>query len=597
MSFIYEARITQFSKELKKHTSSSRHLGIARLMVFVSIFVGIYFYWGETVPIVLFVFGGGAIFLRLVVLNGKIDTEIHYLEALISINRNEKEAVSGTYQNPENGAEFMRSDHEYSHDFDLFGLRSFFSKFNRTVTVQGKSKLADWLTEPELNSTKIEQKQEGIKELINKLDWRQDFLANGMINQLSQKDQDRITHWHELKSELNASSLYKVVLRIIPVITVLLLLGAILGWVSWANFGWYLLIPISFVGSQLKKVNHEYGIISNLVTKFDVLAKLTRNIEEEKFESEILKEWRRLLLATDSIKASAKLHQLKSLLGSFEQRSNMLVGIVLNAFLLWDLQLMQRMNRWKEENSMELTTWLEIIGKFDAAISIANMAYNHKDFYFPQISAKEFEVSGMDMKHPMLDTKMAIGNDFELKGQGSVHIITGANMAGKSTFLRTVGLNMIMGMMGAPVPVSNFTFSPMMIFSSMRTEDSLAEQTSFFYAELSRLARISDILKAGEKRFVILDEILKGTNSHDKARGSYAFVEKMIHYNMMGLIATHDLSLCELAGKHPDKIQNKSFEVEFDKDELVFDYKLRNQVCQNMNASFLLKKMGIVDHY
>ncbi len=597
MSFIYEARITQFSKDLKKYKSASRNLGFSRLLLFVLIFVGVYVYWGQTIPIALFLFGGGVLFLRLVVLNGKADTEIQYLDALISINTNENKAIHGKYQNPDNGSEFTRSDHEYSHDFDLFGLRSFFSKFNRTVTVQGKSTLANWLTVPELVISDIVKKQEGVKELVKKLDWRQDFLANGMINQLSQKDQDKITHWHELESELRGVFIHKVTLTILPALTLLLLVGTILGYVSWVNFGWFLLVPLTFVGSQLKKVNHEYGIISNLVIKFEVLAKLTRKIETEEFDSELLKDWQAQLLASDSIKASQKLGQLKSLLGSFEQRSNMLVGIVLNAFLLWDLQLMQRMNQWKKENSLELGTWLDIIGKFDATISLANLSYNNNDFYYPEISNQEFEVFGKDMKHPMLETKKAVGNDFELKGQGSVNIITGANMAGKSTFLRTVGLNMVLGMMGAPVPVSNFKFSPMMIFSSMRTEDSLAEQTSFFYAELSRLARISDILKAGEKRFVILDEILKGTNSHDKARGSYAFVEKMIRYNMMGLIATHDLSLCVLANKHPDKIENKSFEVEFNKDELVFDYKLRNRVCQNMNASFLLKKMGIVDHY
>ena len=597
MSFIYEARITQFSKEFKKYKTASRNLGFARLVVFVLIIVGTYLYWNQAIPIALFIVGGGAMFLRLVVLSGKAERKVKFLSALIEINQNELDALKGNFQNPENGEEFLEPTHEYAHDFDLFGLRSFFSKFNRTVTVQGKVQLAHWLLHPVLVKEDIETRQKGIQELINKLDWRQEYLANGMLNQLSISDQERFAIWHNSKHELSGGKYYSWMLKVIPVITFGLLVAAILGYFSWANWGWWLLVPITIVGSQLKKVNHEYGIIANLVPKFEVLSRLTEKIEVEDFESELLSGWKRKLLANDASMASIKLNQLKKLLGSFEQRSNMLVGIVLNALLLWDLQLMQRMNHWKQENSLELNSWLKVIGKFDAAISLANLSYNHTDFHFPEVSTDEFEVSGKNFKHPMLNTKEAIGNDFQIKGQGSLHIVTGANMAGKSTFLRTIGLNMVLAMTGAPVPVVDFKFSPMMIFSSMRTEDSLAEQTSFFYAELSRLARISDILKEGKKRFVILDEILKGTNSHDKARGSYAFVEKMINYQMIGLIATHDLSLCELADKHPSKIANKSFEVEFENDDLIFDYKLRDQVCQNMNASFLLKKMGIVDHY
>jgi DNA mismatch repair ATPase MutS len=433
--------------------------------------------------------------------------------------------------------------------------------------------------------------------LVTKLDWRQEFLANGTLNQVTQADQDRISKWHSHQSVVGGSTVFVVLLYCIPILTFGLLLGAIFSLISWGTFGYYLLLPLTYVGSYLKRVNYEYGVISNLVQKFEVLSNLTEKVELEDFNSELLNDWKKNLFSNENQKASESISQLKKYLAMFEQRTNMLMGILLNAFLLWDLQLMHKMNAWKSENSLELNQWLEVIGNFDALISIANMAYNNSELKYPTISDAAFEVSGKNIKHPMLDTKTSIGNDFCIQGKGAVHIITGANMAGKSTFLRTVGLNMVVSMMGAPIPADQFTFSPMMIFSSMRTEDSLAEQTSFFYAELSRLAKISDILKAGEKRFVILDEILKGTNSHDKARGSYAFVEKMINYNMMGLIATHDLSLCELAEKHPNKIDNKSFEVEFVNDDLAFDYKLQNRVCQNMNASFLLKKMGIVDHY
>ena len=596
MSFIYEARITQFSKELKKNKQASFNLAVSRLVIFCLIIAGIYLYWGQNIPITLFIFLGGAIFLKLVVINGEVDQKIAFLKSLIQINEDEKLAVKGSYQNPENGEDFLSQSHEYAHDFDLFGLKSFFSKFNRTVTLQGTKKLAHWLTHPVLEKSSIIDRQKGVQELVTKLDWRQEFLANGMLNQLSEPDQNRITSWHELDNSTWRSLFMRVLLVLVPTLTLVLAVLTLLDVFPLGMFGWYLLVPLTIAGSFLKSVNKESNIISNLVPKFEVLANLTEKVETEEFDSKLLNDWKNQLINADKVVASAKILELKSLLGKFDQRSNMLIGIALNALLLWDLQLVYRMNKWKINNSLELAKWLDVVGSFDALISLANMSYNHSDFEYPSIAEEEFKVCGKDMKHPMLG-KEAVGNDFCIAGKGNVNIVTGANMAGKSTFLRTVGLNMVLGMMGAPVPVKEFKFSPMMIFSSMRTEDSLAEQTSFFYAELSRLAKISDILKSGKKRFVILDEILKGTNSHDKARGSYAFVEKMIQYNMMGLIATHDLSLCELANKHPAKIENKSFEVEFVDDELVFDYKLQNRVCQNMNASFLLKKMGIVDHY
>ena len=597
MSFIYEARITQFSKELKKYQLASRNFGVARLLVFFLIIAGVYLYWGQSIPIALFIIGGGAIFLRLVTLNVKADSEIRFLKELILINQVEEEAVKGEYQNQEDGEEFIGEPHEYAHDFDLFGAQSFFSTFNRTVTVQGKKQLAYWLTNPELNKAVIIEKQNAIKELVSKLDWRQEFLATGNLNQINVNDQDRIKNWHSLKSQIGSGNLFKSLLITIPIITFLMLTATILGWVSWGQFGLYLLFPLGFVSSYLKRVNNEAGIIANLVLKFEVLSTLTQKIEDQEFKSSLLNQWKHDLFGDNEVKASIKIKELRGLLAKFEQRNNMLIGILLNAFLLWDLQLIQKMNEWKNTNSLELEKWLNVIGDFDATVSLSNLVYNNGNLKYPEISDEPFFVSGTDIKHPMLDFNTAVGNDFDLSGKGNVNIITGANMAGKSTFLRTIGLNMVIGMMGVPVPAKTFKFSPMMVFSSMRTEDSLAQHTSFFYAELSRLAKISDILKSGEQRFVILDEILKGTNSHDKARGSYAFVEKMINYNMIGLIATHDLSLCELADKHPNNIENKSFEVEFENDELVFDYKLRHKVCQNMNASFLLKKMGIVDHY
>ncbi len=595
MSFIYRTRITQFNHQLKKYKNVSRNVAFSRLFVFILVVAGVYLYWGQLIPELIIIVGGTAIFLRLVVFNHQADVQIAFLEAIVQINRNEIKASEGKFQNSEDGTEFIDHQHEYSHDFDLFGRQSFFPYLNRTVTFLGKNTLASWLCNPVLDKKEILERQEAVKELAKEVDWRQEFLATGLIHRLDGKDKKRIKTWHQRKNKIGDGFLYEILLYLLPLLSFTLLGLSIIGWVKWTHFILYLAVPLAFVGSYLKQINRQYFFLTNLVAKIEVLAKMTEKLEQKEFQSELLKRWKSELYI-DGKQASTKIHELRKMLNMFEQRQNILLGFTLNAFLLWDLNLMRKMYRWKVDNALEIEHWVTVVGNFDAVVSISNMAFNNSKLVYPQISDNGYEVSGKGIKHPLL-TKDGIGNDYSLTGKGSIQIITGANMAGKSTFLRTIGINLVLGMMGAPLAVKEFTLSPMKIFSSMRTEDSLAEHTSFFYAELSRLAKISDILKAGEKRFVILDEILKGTNSVDKAKGSYAFVQKLVNYKMMGMIATHDLSLCELEEKYPEKIENKSFEVEFVNDDLQFDYTLRTGICQNMNASFLLKKMGIVDAY
>jgi len=592
----YQSRVDQFNTELKQIKTKSRWISVLRLSAFVLIIFGVYQFWGNP----LWVFGsvglGGILFLNLVVWSNRIGQQIIFLEAKLQLNQNEISAAQDRFDFNSDGREYMKPSHEYTNDFDVFGPHSFFQYLNRTVSVFGRNQLAQWLQEPVLNKEAILQRQDAIRELAAKLEWRQDFLASGMMHQLDEKDQEKMKNWYLQKNKIGGGTVYRLVLMALPVLTIALFLLAVFEVVSWTPFTWWIWVPIAFVGSKLKAINEVYHQLSNMVGKLEVLSKLTEKIEEETFQTELLQSWK-AELNTHDLPASKKIKALRKLLDMFEQRNNILVGIVLNIFLLWDLNLMERMHQWKSNNALELEEWLNVIAQFDALISMSNRSFNDEELIYPEVSDEEFELNGQELFHPMLKKEERVGNDYAISGRGTIHIVTGANMAGKSTFLRTVGMNLVLGMIGMPVAAKAFTFSPMKVFSSMRTEDSLASHTSFFYAELSRLARISDMLKEGEKRFVILDEILKGTNSEDKARGSYAFVEKIIGYNMMGIIATHDLSLCKLADQYPERIQNKAFEVQFVKDELQFDYKLRTGVCQNMNASFLLKKMGIVDHY
>ncbi len=300
-------------------------------------------------------------------------------------------------------------------------------------------------------------------------------------------------------------------------------------------------------------------------------------------------------ISGEGVSASISVKKLRRLIQAFDSRMNIAVILPLNGFLLWDYQNIYRLEKWKAENKNLFPTWLDMLGQVDAYISLGNFAFNNEGFVYPEISEDKALFSASDMGHPLLDENIRVCNDFSIDRAGTIYIISGANMAGKSTFLRTVAVNLILGMTGAPVCASEMHFIPSRLFTSMRTTDSLSDNESYFYAELKRLRLLKSRIEDGEKIFFILDEILKGTNSADKSLGSKLFLEKLISLGATGLIATHDTSLGELESVHPGIVINRCFEIEIDGEIIKFDYKLRNGITHKMNAALLMKQMGILE--
>jgi DNA mismatch repair ATPase MutS len=294
------------------------------------------------------------------------------------------------------------------------------------------------------------------------------------------------------------------------------------------------------------------------------------------------------------VSASKIFRELKSLVKKFEYRGNIIVGFFLNSMLLWDIRCVYKLWHWHRENHTKLVSWLEVISHMDALISLANFAGNHPEYVFPTAHESDFIFNTKQLGHPLLNPAKRVSNDMEISGWPKVMIITGANMAGKSTFLRTVGVNLVLARMGAPVCAEERVFTPVKIYNTMRTTDSLLKDESYFFAELKRIKGVLDQLQNGERFFVILDEMLKGTNSVDKLQGSRALIRKLLKSDSVSLIATHDLKLSEMEYEFPDYISNKCFEIRIENEELAFDYKLYDGVTQTMNATFLMKKMGII---
>ena len=272
-----------------------------------------------------------------------------------------------------------------------------------------------------------------------------------------------------------------------------------------------------------------------------------------------------------------------------------MVGIFLNIFFLWDILQCIRLEVWKERYGQKLENWFKSLTEIDELCSFSGFAFAHPESVFPAFSSDEFRLSATNVKHPFLDYTGCVGNEINMLGLGQFRIITGANMAGKSTYLRTVGINLVLAMTGSPVLANSFVFSPVDVFTGIKTSDSLQAGESYFFAELKRLKEIIVQLEEGKTLFVILDEILRGTNSADKQKGSKALIRQLIQMKASGLIATHDLALAELADFFPENIKNQRFEVEIENNELKFDYLLKEGLSQNLNATFLMKKMGITD--
>jgi DNA mismatch repair ATPase MutS len=293
-------------------------------------------------------------------------------------------------------------------------------------------------------------------------------------------------------------------------------------------------------------------------------------------------------------KAPLILSILAKELDRLDLRNNLILYALLEGSMFWQLRQMLRIERWKEEYGTHLLQWLEALGQLDALCALGTFAFNHEEYTYPIITDKPFVFRAKDMGHPLMHREQCVVNDVEIPQQPYFLIITGANMAGKSTYLRTIGCNYILACIGAPVCCSSLEIYPAHLMTSLRTSDSLANNESYFFAELKRLQQILDRLKSGEEMFIILDEILKGTNSMDKQKGSLALVKQLLQLKTNGIIATHDLLLGDLKQHFPDEISNYCFEADIQNNELTFSYQLREGVAQNMNACFLMQKMGIV---
>ncbi len=587
----YSQKSGEYSIQLQSATKKLKRFAWYRFFAFLFIFAPLFIFGLKSWITLIFSLSAIVLFFFLVKKNIQLEKIKKYNAVLKKITDNELLAINHQFLHFKNGAEFLNTDHFFSYDLDLFGDGSLFQFINRTSTIGGKQKLAGWLIKPDIQKKEILLRQEAVYELSQLPEWRLHFLANGQMFEETAEMHDEILSWANMDLELKNSGSVKWLLFVIPLLTLVSIVPAALGVTN--LFVWMLVfcqwVLLYFFWKTISRYFRFFGRKSDLLSKYMQLLQL---IENHNFKSVLLNRMQEKVKQPES--AGKIFQQLKSLVEQFEYRQNILVGFFLNSVFLWDIRCVYKLWSWHNLHHKKLADWLDVISETDAIISLANFSNNHSGFVYPEIQDGDFIFQAIKLGHPLLHENKRVCNDFEINGWSKVMIVTGANMAGKSTFLRSVGVNLILAGTGAPVCAEKMVYTPIGIYTNMRTTDSLLKDESYFFAELKRIKGVLDLLQKGERIFVILDEMLKGTNSVDKLNGSRELIRKLIELKAVSLVATHDLKLSEMENNYPGQVFNKCFEIRIENDELVFDYKLSDGVTKTMNATFLMKKMGII---
>ena len=588
----YESQITDYTQVRDSLRKKIYQAGTIRLFLFVALLVTIWFFrdnsWDVWCGIIILY---AIPFIALMVYHTRLFGKRVFAEHMINLNTNERKGIDYDFSAFDGAAEQIDAQHSFSLDLDLFGKNSIFQSVNRTVTIMGKLRLVNWFINPLTQKHAITDRQQAVRELASKTAFRQRFYVTGIDQQGTEKDIRQLTELSAQATHFSESLFWKMMTWVIPAAWLIVIAGLIWFDLSFGVFGIMFAISFLIANIHTKRITKLHNTVDRMNKLLYVHSKLMEQTETEDFRSDLLTEAKQSLLS-EGIYASQAIKRLSGIIGGLDQRFNMAL-IILNLLYLRDLRHVMQLEKWIKAHAGSFSAWFDALAQVDALCSLGNFSFNHPDYAYPEIADHYFQMKGKRLGHPLLHRDKCVPNDISITKSPYFLVVTGANMAGKSTYLRTVGVNFLLACIGAPVCAETLTIYPAHLVTSLRTADSLTANESYFFAELKRLKMIIDRLNNGEELFIILDEILKGTNSKDKQKGSLALIKQLIIKKTCGIIATHDLLLGTLEAEFPDEIRNYRFEADITNDELTFSYQLREGVAQNMNASYLMKKMGI----
>ena len=589
----YQKQIDHYTARLKQIKKRRNLITLAKLLTFGYMIFLIYLLINHsTQPLLLLGIGAILVFIFLTLWDSQIIYRQHLIEELLRINTLESDYLAGNFSALDQGERFNDPAHPYAHDLDLFGEDSLFQHLNRTVTFSGTQKLVSWLLSLSKDPEVIHSRQQAAEELCAEPEWCQHFRAAGALHPTQALDAVILKSGPTESPFFSKHSTVRLILWIANTIVI----------VSWAVTSFtplpfsislvLSLLQLSALALYIKKINAYHQRLNLFLKTISNYLPLVRLIHDQSFRSPYLQKIRHSLFTpeSNSLQALTQLHRIQN---NLDQRGNIVIAFILNGLYLKDFHTLLRLDHWRKKYGPDIETWTDVLSEADALISMANYRFNHPAYCLPVICQDRL-LDTEEIGHPLLKSERNVTNDFSIRSLHQIAIVTGANMAGKSTFLRTIGVNLILAQSGNVVCSRYFAFQPMTLFTSMRTTDSLSKDTSYFHAELLRLQQLVNIAQQEDKVFIILDEMLKGTNSVDKLNGSLSFLKRILSYPISGLVATHDLALGELADDFPEHFFNVCFEIVHSGSQITYDYKLHPGISSNMNASILLKQMGLI---
>lgn len=589
----YTERLSLAEGQLQQVKKQIFRISMLRLALFIAGIAGLYFFFNQTTLLIVCICLTFLPLFVLVKIHNRFFIRKEWLETQARIIQEELQALSGDYSSFEDGKEYVNPEHPYSFDLDIFGRRSLFQSINRTCTFFGKVRLAEWLQNHLHEKTSIEKRQEMVREISEHTLFREQFRVAGLVHHGQSPDAEKIQAWSQSPAQYLHAGWVKAFIWGVPVINSLLLITSLAGWTSfsWLGLSFGIFLVLSF--GIIKRATYIQETYGKQLKSLNGYARLIALAKAEEWKSAGMQELMERFNLNGQSPIQA-LQQLSKELDRLDLRNNQFLYVLLEGSIFFQLQEIVRIERWKVRYGQHINEWLETVGELDALCSLGTFAYNHPQYTYPELTEKPFCFLATQMGHPLMPASQCVKNDATIPSRPFFLIITGANMAGKSTYLRTIGVNYLLACIGAPVYCERLKLYPNQLITSLRTSDSLSDNESYFFAELKRLKRIIDLLNQGQQLFIILDEILKGTNSMDKQKGSFDLIRQFMQLKANGIIATHDLLLGSLIKQFPEEIRNYCFEADIKENELTFSYKLREGVAQNMNACFLMKKMGII---
>ncbi|MGZ3850642.1 MAG: MutS-related protein [Flavisolibacter sp.] len=589
---VYRQQIEKYQVLLRQLQKKRSRLGWTRLLVFVLTALTAYILFTHVGLIGLVALVAGlALLLYLVSMDVGNNQAMGHTRTLIRLNEEELAILDHDFQERFDGSAFLPSSHDYAQDLDLFGRASLYQWLHRCYTEQGRALLATNLLNA-LSPLAIEERHEATRELSGQIERRQQWQAFTMQTTITAATEKKTQQWLEGNEEHFRSKGWKIGVQVYSLIALGSVLAVLTGYLSTTVFSalylFYLVLSLLLSRNTLASYIH----LSGIVKEVGALHQLVLWFEEGSFQSALLRRWQEEI-GSGEAKAASQIRELKTILDRFDLRLSIVGVFLFNPFLLWDLRQMIALNEWRKKNRLLLPKWFGMIAEMEVLHTLATLHVNQPSWVFPRLTAEPFVFRARSIGHPLIPAGLRVDNDFDLEGLARIALVTGSNMAGKSTFLRSLGVNTVLAQMGAAVCARELLLSPIRLMSSMRIADNLAENTSTFYAELKKLKTIIEAVNRHEPLLILLDEILRGTNSLDRHKGSEALIAQLVRQKAVAVMATHDVELAGLSRTYPTSLENYHFDVQVEGEELYFDYRLKKGVCTSLNASILMKKIGI----